>query len=117
MPNRPERSTYVRVTLAAGTDLQNALKNVPNRAARLVELATMGLALQRASAASSGGGIHLQSDPPPASAPHSCTHVQTCGLTGQPDDAAGALADHPLEHCTTSPDVGPVRRWRARQGQ
>lgn len=57
MPNQSERSTYVRVTLSAGTDLQNALKNMPNRAARLVELATMGLALQRASAASLAGGV------------------------------------------------------------
>jgi hypothetical protein len=56
MPTPSERSTYVRVTLAAGTDLQNALKNMPNRAARLVELATMGLALQRVSAASLAGG-------------------------------------------------------------
>jgi hypothetical protein len=49
---KTHRSTYVRVALSPDTDLNLELKNVSNRAARLLELATMGLALHKASLAS-----------------------------------------------------------------
>lgn len=48
---KPHRSTYVRVALSPDTELNLELQNVPNRAARLLELATMGLALHKASIA------------------------------------------------------------------
>jgi uncharacterized protein YggE len=52
MPHTAAKSTYVRVALAADTALSHALSDAPNRAARLLELATMGLALQKVATAS-----------------------------------------------------------------
>jgi hypothetical protein len=48
MDEKLHRSTYVRVAVASHTDLNLELQNAPNRAARLLELATMGLALHKA---------------------------------------------------------------------
>lgn len=47
MSAKPGKSLAVRVSLAAGTDLHEVVKVAPNRAARLSELATIGLALQQ----------------------------------------------------------------------
>lgn len=46
------KSIYVRVALAADTALNLELSHAPNRAARLLELATMGFALQKTASAS-----------------------------------------------------------------